>query len=469
MSRGDHEPGDRQVKDRPPEAMPALQQAARALLRPIDRFLSVAAASGIVLVVATVLALAWANSPWQDAYQALWHTKLVLGLGPWRVEPTLHFVVNDVLMVVFFFVVGLEIKREMHGGELREARRAALPIAAAAGGMALPAAIYLVVTNGHPGVGAGWGVPMATDIAFAVGILALLGDRVPPALRVLLLALAIIDDLGAILVIALFYNAGFTWSGPAIALAGVFGIRLLQWLGVRNPWAYIPAGGVVWIGILQAGVHPTIAGVVVGVMTPMVSWYGRQGFVATARLAIAAADDREADRERFAEALTRVDVARREAQSPGERIEHALHPWVAFGVMPIFALANAGVSLATLDFDAPGAVVLFLGIVLGLVVGKTAGIFAASWLAVRTGLATLPEGVDGRGLLVVGAVSGVGFTMSLFVASLAFAEGEGLDIARFAVVVGSATAATLGLSLGRVLLKRRGGGDDRGGGDEPGG
>ncbi|MEZ5964121.1 MAG: Na+/H+ antiporter NhaA [Planctomycetota bacterium] len=455
MSRPPSSPVGR-VADLPPEASPALQQVARQLLAPIDRFLSVSASSGIVLMVAAAIALIWANSPWQHSYHALWHTKLVLGIGTWRVEPTLHFVVNDVLMVVFFFVVGLEIKREVYTGELQDLRRAALPLAAALGGMLLPAAIFLLFARGHDSITAGWGIPMATDIAFAVGILALLGARVPPSLRIFLLALAIIDDLGAIVIIALFYTAGVQWPGLVTAVAGVFAIRAFQWLAIRTPWLYVLPGAVVWVGVLQAGVHPTIAGVIVGMMTPMRPWYGRQGFVATTQRALEATAEHPDDGDRFADALDRVDVARREAKAPGERIEHALHPWVAFGVMPIFAVANAGVSLDALQWDAPAAVPLLLAVSVGLVAGKTVGIFATSWLTLRLGWAVAPDGVATRGLLVAGAVSGVGFTMSLFVASLAFQDGAELEIARFAVVVASAVAATFGLGLGRLLPRSRG-------------
>lgn len=441
------------VADAPPEAVPALQNAARRLLAPIDHFLSISASSGIVLMVAAAVALAWANSPWKDTYEALWHTEVLLGLGSWHIAPTLRFVVNDVLMVVFFFVVGLEVKREVHDGELRDLRRAALPIAAALGGMAVPAAVYALVTQGAAGATTGWGVPMATDIAFAIGILTLLGPRVPPALRILLLALAIIDDLGAILVIAVFYSSGIVWTGLAVAVGGVFGVLVFQWLAIRSPWLYVLPAGVIWVGILEAGVHPTIGGVVVGLLTPMRSWYGRKGFVANARHALSQVEGETDDRQRFTKALKKVGVARREAQSPGERIEHALHPWVAYGVMPIFALANAGVSIDTLDWHTPGAMPLLLGIGLGLVVGKPLGIVAAALLAVRLRWATLPAGVSKQGLLVVGVVSGVGFTMSLFIASLAFREGAGLDLARFAVVIASAVAAVLGLALGRWLLR----------------
>jgi NhaA family Na+:H+ antiporter len=294
---------------------------------------------------------------------------------------------------------------------------------------------------------------MATDIAFAVGVLTLLGPRVPPALRVLLLALAIIDDLGAILVIALFYSEGLRPVGLWIALAGVFGVRLFKWLALRNPWLYLVPGAVIWGGVLSAGIHPTIAGVVLGLLTPMTSWFGRHGFLAAAQAALDDADKHLDDRHEFVAALTRIDLARREAISPGERLEHALHPWVAFGVMPIFALANAGVSLDTLDLGAPGAVAILAGILAGLVVGKMLGVFGVAWLATRLRIAVLPAGSGARGLLVVGSVAGIGFTMSLFIASLAFTDPATLGVARLGILIASVLAATLGLVLGRMLLR----------------
>ncbi len=439
----------------PPETNRMLHAAARAVMAPIDRFLSISAASGIVLVLAAVIALVWANSPWRDSYHALWHTKFVLGVGPWKAEQTLHFLVNDVLMVFFFFVVGLEIRREMRLGELRSLRRAALPIAAALGGMLLPAGIYLAIAGGDDVARDGWGVAMATDIAFAVGVLTLLGPRVPAALRVLLLALAIIDDIGAILVIAFFYSAGIAPLGLGVAFLGLLGIRVMQGLGVRNPWIYLLPGTVVWAGVLAAGIHPTIAGVIIGLRTPATSWYGRQGFLTEAKAALDAADRHLDDRDELLAALARIDAARREALSPVERLEHALHGWVAFGVMPIFALANAGVSFDGLDFAAPGATRIFLGVICGLVVGKTLGVLLATRLAARTRLADLPAGVGGGGLAVVGAVAGIGFTMSLFVASLAFPEQAQLDVARAGILAASGLAVVIAFALGRLVLRPR--------------
>jgi NhaA family Na+:H+ antiporter len=269
---------DRDLQTAPETWKPA-RLAAERVLRPIERFVRVEASSGILLLFAAVVALVWANSPWGASYEHLWHTPITLGIGPWVSDQSLHFWINDGLMTVFFLVVGLEIRREIHEGELSELKRAALPIAAALGGMAVPAILYLLL-NGDPRTKSGWGIPMATDIAFAVGVLALLGKRIPPALRVLLLALAIIDDIGAIIVIAVFYSAGIDWSGFLVAGTGIVLVGLLQALGIRRATLYVPAGAVLWFGILKAGVHPTIAGVVLGLLTPVRSWYGEAGFVA---------------------------------------------------------------------------------------------------------------------------------------------------------------------------------------------
>ena len=300
-----------------------------------------------MLLVTAGVALLWANSPWGGSYSAFWHAPVGVRVGSFALERSLEWVVNDGLMVIFFFVVGLEIRREIHHGELSELRRAALPVVAAAGGMVAPALLYLAVA-GDQATRSGWGVPMATDIAFAVGILALLGKRVPPALRVLLLALAVIDDLGAIIVIALFYSEGVSTSGFLIALAGLAGIFTLQWLGVRAKAAYILPGVVIWAGIAAAGVHPTIAGVIIGLVTPVQAWLGPTGFLAGMQKemeSLSRASPEALTSHELAEMLQHVAVARREAMSPSEALIERLHPWVAFGIMPLFALANAGVSL----------------------------------------------------------------------------------------------------------------------------
>ncbi|MBL8114490.1 MAG: Na+/H+ antiporter NhaA, partial [Acidobacteria bacterium] len=320
-------------------------------------------------------------------------------------------------------------------------------------GMLAPAGMYLAVA-GAPATRSGWGVPMATDIAFAVGILTLLGKRVPAALRVLLLALAVIDDLGAIVVIALFYSEGVAFGGLLLAGAGFLGILVMQRLGVRTKLAYVAPALVAWAGVYAAGIHPTIAGVLVGLMTPVRAWLGSEGFLTGMkdqldRLGKGAPD--ALSPHELAEALRHVDDARREALSPAEALIERLHPWVAFGIMPVFALANAGVVLAGGSLNGASWSVLS-GVILGLVVGKPVGVLLASALTLRLGVATLPAGMRYRHLVVLGAVAGVGFTMSLFVAQLAFTDPALLAAAKLGVLGASVAAAVLALALGRTLL-----------------
>lgn len=435
----------------PPGSWFTARRLARRALAPVETFLAVEAASGILLVVATVVALVWANSPWRDAYRALWHLPLGFQLGPVAFERDLHFWINDGLMTIFFFVVGLEIRREIHRGELSELRRAALPLAAAFGGMIVPACLYAAFNLGAPTM-AGWGIPMATDIAFAVGVLTLLGKRVPPALRILLLALAVIDDVGAILVIALFYSSGIDGTGVLVAAAGLGGVLGMQSVGVRSPWAYVLPSAVAWAGAYAAGVHPTLAGVAVGLITPVRAWFGREGFIAHAEEALAAVRQQEgAEEEALHEHLDRLETARREAVSPVERVQHALHGWVAFGIMPLFALANAGVTLGEASFDGE-AWLVFAGVTAGLLVGKPIGVMTFAWAATRLGLAALPRGVTWTQVGVVGLVAGIGFTMSIFIASLAFPTGTSLETAKVAILVGSGLAAALAFAYGRIVL-----------------
>lgn len=375
------------------------------------RFLDVEAASGIVLAVATLAALVLANSPWGPAYLALRSMPLT-ELGEHEVTP--HWLIDDVLMTAFFFVVGLEIRRELSIGELSDRKRAALPAIAALGGMLAPAGVYLLLAGEGP-TRAGWGIPTATDIAFALGVLSLLGPRVPRALRILLLALAVIDDLGAMIVIAVFYTHGIRLGGVSIAVGAVLAVLAMKRAGVRAPLAYALPGVALWYGTFLAGVHPTIAGVVLGLLTPVVS-----------------EDD---------------------APSPSERLVSMLHPWVAYGVMPIFALANAGVVLRAVPTSGEPLDVI-LGVALGLMVGKPIGIFAASVLAIRLKLGAVPAGITQRHLVILGVVGGVGFTMALFVSGLAFEDETLLSSSRAAVMAGSALATALALALGFSLLPR---------------
>ena len=386
------------------------------------RFIGVEAMSGVVLLAAAAIALGWANSPWASAYEALWHLKLGLGAVEFLPARDLHFWVNDGLMSIFFLVVGLEIRREMHEGALSDPRVATLPIVAAVGGVVVPALLYVLI-NTDPAARRGWAIPTATDIAFAVGVLSLIGKEVPPALRMLLLTLAIIDDIAAILVIAFFYSSGIAVGGLLIVAAGVLGVLLLQWLGVQAAVAYVLPGAVVWFGMLRAGLHPALAGVLLGLLTPAGSAFGR---------------------------AQRDPGTRRAVESPVARVEEMLHPWVAFGIMPLFALANAGVSLQGLDLSAAAPLAVGAGIVSGLVLGKPIGIVLASIAAVRLRLCALPEGVRWSHLVLIGLLGGIGFTMSIFIANLAFDDPRLLAAAKFAVLVASVLAATLGLLLGRL-------------------
>jgi NhaA family Na+:H+ antiporter len=404
------------------------------LLGPIQRFLHIEAASGILLLVATILALVAANSPWAGGFLAFWDAKAGLHLGGFVLEDSLKHWINDALMAVFFFVIGLEVKREVFDGELRDLRAAALPLAGAVGGMAIPAAIYLLFEAGRPGR-AGWGIPMATDIAFVVGCMAVLGRRVPNGLRVMLLSLAIADDIGAILVIAIGYTAAIHWGALLLGFAGIAAVVVLQRLGVRRVAVYLLVGALVWYAFHASGVHATIAGVILGWLTPIRPWVGRDRLEGIWR------EGGEGEGNRRTRTL---EIAARESRSPLERLENALHPWVGFVIMPLFALANAGVRLSADAFRDSVAIAAALG----LVVGKPVGIVLFSWAAVKARLARLPAGVGWGALAAGGALAGIGFTMSLFIAGLAL-PGELLDAAKVGILLASAVSAALGmLALG---------------------
>ncbi|HEV8547453.1 MAG TPA: Na+/H+ antiporter NhaA [Polyangiaceae bacterium] len=389
----------------------------------LEAFLKTEAASGVTLLAAAVVALALANSQFAMLYRAIWEFPIGVKLHGFAFERSLEWWINDGLMVLFFFVVGLEIRREMHAGELSDWRRAAVPVAAALGGLSLPAGLYLIFA-GRPESHAGWGVPMATDIAFAVGVLALLGPRVPPALRVLLLALAIIDDIGAILVIAIFYSSGVNPVGIVLALAGLGLVLMLQRLRVTAKPAYVLPALLTWAGVYAAGIHPTIAGVALGLLTPVEAW---------------------SDSSEPAEAGAPPD------ESPADALIHALHPWVAFAIMPIFAFVNAGVSLAGLSGDAVSHGVV-AGVMVGLLLGKPVGVLLATAVVVRLGLGELPAGIGKAHVLVVGIVAGVGFTMALFVAQLAFQDGPLLEAAKLGVLFASGLAGVAAFVAGKTLL-----------------
>jgi Na+:H+ antiporter, NhaA family len=350
---------------------------------------------------------------------ALWHLPLSFGIARYLPAHDLHFWVNDGLMTVFFLVVGLEIRREMHDGSLSDPRVATLPLIAAVGGVAVPALLYVAI-NHAPDTRAGWAIPTATDIAFAVGILSLCGKGTPSALRMLLLTLAIIDDIAAILVIAFFYSSGIDATGLIIVAGAVALVLLMQWLGLRRALYYIVPGVLAWYGMLRAGMHPTLAGVILGLLTPATANFGRHRCIDPTALA------------------------------PVQQVESQLHPWVAYGIMPLFALANAGVSLAGVDLAAGKPLGVAAGVVAGLVLGKPAGIVLAAMAAVGLKACTLPEGVGWRHMLVLGLLGGIGFTMAIFISNLAFEDPVLLASAKFAVLLASGLAAILGLILGRL-------------------
>jgi NhaA family Na+:H+ antiporter len=413
----------------------------------------VESASGIVLLVCTIVALVLANSPWAADFAQAWQTRLTIRFGDFELSKPLLLWVNDGLMTVFFFVVGLEIKRELVAGELRDPKKAALPVMAALGGMVAPAAIYYSLQRGQPGE-PGWGIPMATDIAFVVGFLALLGQRVPLGLKILLLSLAIADDIGAVLVIAVFYSSNIALGYLAAAAVG-FGVLLLfNRIGVRRVAVYVVVGAAIWFAFLKSGVHPTVAGVLLGLLTPASAWVGDQAFrdvlgQTWQRFQGDVSHDDELEHHQHP-SLAQLRFAAREATSPLERLERGLHPWVAFGIMPLFALANAGVAIEIGVFREPIA----LAVAAGLILGKPLGIVAFSWVAVAVGLARLPSGVTWRVMLGAGCLAGIGFTMSLFIAGLAL-PAELLDAGKTGTLSGSLVSAILGCGLLVMFLPRR--------------
>jgi Na+:H+ antiporter, NhaA family len=414
----------------------------RRLPAPLREYLREEAAGGVALTAAAALALAWANSPWRAAYDALWETTLAVRLGRFAIEADLRHWVDDGLMTLFFLVVGLEIKRELVAGELASWRRAALPVLAAAGGMAVPAAIYAAVNAGGPGA-PGWGVPMATDIAFALGVLALLGPRVPSSLKVFLLTLAVVDDLGSIAVVALFYSRGVELGTLALAAGLLVVVAALVRAGVWWLPLHVGLGLAVWLTMWHSGVSPALAGVAMGLLTPARPTAPPEvardvGGALAGRLA----DDPHPPRlrEMLREARGTVPLA--------ERLAHDLHPVSAFLVVPLFALANAGISLERGALAGAGAGAVLGGVVAGRVVGKLAGIAAATWLAVRLGLADRPEGASWAQLAGVATVAGIGFTVPLFVADLAFPDGR----FQAPVKVGLLAASVIAGAAGALVL-----------------
>lgn len=427
-------------------------RALSVLSRSFRDFTTSSTAGGVILLAVTVAALAWANSAAAASYFALWETNVSLSFGGFSLVKTLHHWINDGLMVIFFFMVGLEIKREIAVGELASFKKALLPILAAVGGMAGPALVYLAF-NAGTSAAHGWGIPMATDIAFALGVLALAGDRVPPALKVFLAALAIVDDMGAVLVIALFYTSELSLTMLA-AGAGILALLFIaNRMNVRSTAVYLLLGIALWFCFLKSGVHATVAGVLLAMMIPVRSRIDKSDFLRETKRAVERLENDDASAAEN-ELIHHVAAVTEDAQSPLHRMEHALQPYVAFLIMPVFAFANAGVALQG-DIAASLVSPVALGVALGLIVGKQAGIFGTTWLAVRTGVAVLPSGVSWPMIYALTWLCAIGFTMALFIAGLAFTDPAAMDVAKIAILAASTVAGAVGMVLVKKSTRRK--------------
>ncbi|EGB16430.1 Na+/H+ antiporter NhaA [Pseudodesulfovibrio mercurii] len=427
------------------------------VLRSFDKFFRMEAAGGIALMACTVVALIWANSPWAASYEGLWQTRLTVGVGGWVLSKPALLWINDGLMAIFFFLVGLEIKRELLVGGLSTPSQTIMPVAAAVGGMAVPALIFFGLNAGHESM-AGWGIPMATDIAFALGIMSLLGNRVPVGLKIFLTAVAIVDDIGAILVIAVFYTASLNLTALLVGLAALalMAVLNLRW-GIRHSIPYLVLGVVVWFAFLLSGIHATIAGVLAAMTIPAGTRMNCAAFVSELReaaevfeLAITPGKNVLTNKEQQM-ALHAMEHAYEAATTPLQNIEHALHPWVSFFIMPVFALANAGVPMDAEVFGHLFSPVA-LGVFLGLVVGKQVGVTGACLLVSKLGLARFPDRTTLVHLWGAACLAGVGFTMSIFIGNLAFDEGTSLvALAKIAILFASLVSGILGYLVLRYL------------------
>lgn len=420
------------------------------LAKPFMRFLRIEAMAGAVLLLSTLFALTLANSPWATSFLALWDIHAGIHLGSVEISRSLKHWINDGLMTLFFFVIALELKRELVLGELRDPRVAALPIAAAIGGMIAPAAVFLLIVSGGPGA-SGWGTVMSTDTAFVIGCLAVLGSRIPQNLRLFLLALAILDDVGAILVVAIGYGGTLNWLAIGVAVLGFLAVATIARLGVRSIPIYFAVGGGIWLTLDASGIHATLTGVILGLMTPARSWVSdrRLHAILDRIIAYPPGDHWSGDTAARGD-LHRAGIATREALSPIERLEIALHPWVALGVLPLFAVANAGIPMASVKFDP----MLTTAIFMAFVVGKPVGVICFSFLAVKSRLCIRPSELSWGLLAAGGLLTGIGFTMALFIADLAFGA-ELLNSVKLGVLGASVVSASLGLLMLAWLTSRR--------------
>ncbi len=409
---------------------------------PFVRFARMEAAGGIILLTSAVVALIWANSPWQHSYHHLLESQLSVGFGKFVVTENRHEWINDGLMSLFFFLVGLEIKRELLVGELSSFRKAAFPFSAALGGMIFPALIYLGVTHGQ-NIRQGWAIPIATDIAFALGVLAFFGSRVPIALKVFVTALAIVDDMLAVLVIAIFYTSKLNYVSLLIGLACIAACWGANRLGVRGPLVYVVMGIIAWFAVLNSGVHATIAGILLAFTIPCRTLLDRNAFVQKGRSLLDQLEGSPPDSTYEHSILNTLKQNVELVESPLQRIEHVLQPWVSFLIMPLFAFANAGVDVSD-NLDAAFRHPLSIGVALGLIVGKPLGVCVFGQLAIRAKLALPLENVSWRQMLGAACLCGIGFTMSLFVATLAFQEETLLEYSKIAILFASLISGVCG-------------------------
>lgn len=424
------------------------------LLKPVHRFIQQEFTGGIVLFVSVIAALVWVNSPFADSYHHLWETELSIGLGGGAFKHPLHVWINDGLMALFFFVIGLELKREFMAGELSTVKKASLPMGAALGGMLVPALIYSIININQPSL-TGWGIPMATDIAFALGLLSLAGKHIPAPVKVFLSALAVADDLGAVLVIAFFYTAHISFTYLILAAIFLTASVMANYLGVRSTLIYLILGIIVWACFLFSGVHATIAGVLVAFTIPARTKIKESEYIEQVK-------DYTSQFERAIplhgplmtaqqhHIIDQIKQLSQDAETPLQKIEHGLHPWVAFLIMPVFALANSGMHIGS-DFFASLANPVSLGVIIGLVAGKLAGVFTFTWLMVKLRVSRLPAKTTWKHIFGVALLAGVGFTMSLFITGLAFTDPAHIDNARYGILLASVISGCAGIIYLRSL------------------
>jgi NhaA family Na+:H+ antiporter len=431
------------------------KSAIEKIMAPVSRFNHLEYTSGIVLLISVVIAIVWANSGYHDFYEHLWHINFSIGFENFMLTHPLHIWINDGLMAIFFFVIGLELKREFMEGELSSLKKASLPMSAALGGMLIPALIYYTLNKGTESAH-GWGIPMATDIAFALALLSMASKHIPVAVKVFLSALAVADDLGAVLVIAFFYTAEINFMALGIGCAFLVVLVIGNIIGIRSSLFYLLIGFGVWIGFLLSGVHATIAGVLVAFTIPAVTKINEQIYSNNLRKL---SYDFETDIPERGSLITnkqnqtiqKVKTLSMAAETPLQTIEHTLHPWVAFVIMPLFALANAGIVINS-DFFSSVINPVSIGVALGLILGKFIGILSFCWIMVKLGLASLPQDTNWKHIIGVALLAGIGFTMSLFISGLAFNNPEFINQAKYGILIASITAGV----LGTIVLRRIG-------------